>query len=99
MKPTKCPAKEKQRHTKSEKRGEKHAHARTSQAKIFCIWIRRPPSVQPVNGFMVNSCSLQSDSDQKTARLALNAFFGNISGGEWVNYKQLVESNSFESNS
>ena len=34
MKPTKCPAKEKKRYKKSEKRGEEHAHAQTSQANI-----------------------------------------------------------------
>ena len=36
---------------------------------IFCIWIRRPRRVRPVNGFVVK---LQ------------NAFFGKISRGEWV---------------
>ena len=76
MKPTKCPATDKndtRKAKEAEKRGEEHAYTRTSQAKIFCIWIRRPPG--PVNVFVVNSCSLQHDSDQKTARLALKSVF------------------------
>ena len=42
---------------------------------IFCIWIRRSRSVQPVNGVMVSFSSLQHDSDQKTARLASKRIF------------------------
>ena len=54
---------------KSEKRGEEKkrkvkvktalslsAHARTSQADVFCIWIRRPPSVRPVNHRTLHGC-------------------------------------------
>ena len=43
---------------------------------IFCIWIRRPTSVRPVNGFfVVRFSSLLHDSDQKTSRLASKGFF------------------------
>ena len=68
MKPTKCSAKE----TKNEARKVKvktavsdlleillSVHARTSQANnIICIWIRRPRSVRPVNGFVLSFSSL-----------------------------------------
>ena len=42
---------------------------------IFCIWIRRPRSVRPVNRFVVSFSSLQHDSDQKTTRLASKRVF------------------------
>ena len=42
---------------------------------IFCIWIRRAPSVRPVNRFVVSFSSLQHDSDQKNSRLALKRVF------------------------
>ena len=42
---------------------------------IFCIWIRRAPSVRPVNRFVVSFSSLQHDSDQKTTRLASKRVF------------------------
>ena len=42
---------------------------------IFCIWIRRPWSVRPVNRFVVSFSSLQHDSDQKTTRLASKRVF------------------------
>ena len=34
------------------------AHARTLQADIFCIWIKRSENVQSVNGFVVSVGSL-----------------------------------------
>ena len=49
---------------------------------IFCIWIRRPRSVRPVNSFVLSFSSLQHDSDQKTTRLDSKC---KISKGEWVN--------------
>jgi len=49
---------------------------------IFCIWIRRPWSVRPVNSFVVSFSSLQHDTDQKTTRLDSKR---KISKGEWVN--------------
>ena len=42
---------------------------------IFCICIRRPPSLRPVNGFMVSLSSLQHDSDENTAQLASKRVF------------------------
>ena len=42
---------------------------------IFCIWIRRPRSVRPVNRFVVSFSSLQHDSDQKTTRIASKHVF------------------------
>ena len=96
MKPTKCPAKEKKRGRKSEKRAtERKRKVRVKTAVslikpntkfcflrmtelrkiIFCIWIRSPQNVRPVNGFMVSLSSLQHDSDQKTALLASKRVF------------------------
>ena len=74
MKPTKCPAKEKNKWAKkSEKRWEERKRkvkVKTAvsllnpkisflcipelRKLIFCIWIRRPLSVLPVNGFVVS---------------------------------------------
>ena len=42
---------------------------------IFCIWIRRLHSKQPVNGFVIHFSALKPDSDQKTAQLASIQFF------------------------
>ena len=54
---------------------------------IFCIWIRRPPSVRPVNGFfVVRFSSLLHDSDQKTSRLASKGFFRQNLQGRMVKY-------------
>ena len=50
------------------------AHAQLRKL-IFCIWIKRPRSVQFVNGFMVSFSSLQHDSDQKRAQLASKQVF------------------------
>ena len=49
------------------------AHARTLEA--FCIWIRRPRSVQPVNGFAVRFRSLKANSDQKKGSTRLKKRF------------------------
>ena len=79
MKPTKCPAREKKmRQEKRKKKGGEKAKCRNFyflrmpelRKPIFCIWIRRPPSVRPVNRFMVSFRSLYHDSDLKTTRLA-----------------------------
>jgi len=43
--------------------------------------IRRPPSAGPVKGFVACFISLQPDSDQKTARLALKRVFQQNSQG------------------
>ena len=91
MKPTKCPAREKQKWgKKSEKRGEerkgkvksilnpsKFCFLRMLELRklIFCIWIGRPWSVRPVNRFVVSFSSLYHDSDQKTIRLASKRVF------------------------
>ena len=64
MKPTKSPAREKKWGKKSEKRGEerkrKFYFLRMPELGklIFCIWIRRPRSVRPVNRFVVGFSSL-----------------------------------------
>ena len=42
---------------------------------MFCIWIKRLQSVQPVNGFVVSFSSLQHNSDQKTTQLASKHVF------------------------
>ena len=48
---------------------------------IFCIWIRRLRTVQPVNGFVVSFSSLQNDSDQKTTRqVSKRVFQQNLHG-------------------
>ena len=61
MKPTKCPAREKKkmRQEKRKKKGgekAKFGFLRMPELRklIFCIWIRRPPSVRPVNRFVVS---------------------------------------------
>ena len=56
---------------------------------IFCIWIRRSQSVQPVNSFMVGFSILKHDSDQETAWLASKRIFGQNFWSEWVNLEQL----------
>ena len=74
MKPTKCSASEKKKWgKKSEKRGEERKRkvkVKTAVSKfcflrmpelrklIFCIWIRRPRSVRPVNRCVVSFSSL-----------------------------------------
>ena len=48
---------------------------------IFCIWIRRPRSVRPVNRFV----ALYSTTvTRKPLDQLQNAFFGKISRSEWV---------------
>ena len=54
---------------------------------IFCIWIRRPWSLRPVNSFMVNFSSLKHDSDKKNTLLASKC---KISRGEWVNLNGII---------
>lgn len=69
MKPSKCPAREKKMSKKSEKRGEerkgkvkvkKGCFLRMPELRklIFCIRIRRPWRLRPVNGFVVSFSSL-----------------------------------------
>ena len=69
MKPTECPAREKKmRQEKRKKRGEEKAKSKSQDCcvtfkpklrkLIFCIWIRRPRSVRPVNRFVVSFSSL-----------------------------------------
>ena len=71
MKPTKCPAREKKiRQEKWKKRGAEKAKSKSQDGcdiflrmselrkLILCIWIRRPRSVWPVNGFVVSFSSL-----------------------------------------
>ena len=85
MKPTKCPAREKKMRQEKRKVKVKTAVSLLNpktmskfcflrmpelRKLIFCIWIRRPPSVRPVNRFVVSFSSLQHDSDQKTTQLA-----------------------------
>ena len=48
---------------------------------IFCIWIRRPRSVRPVNQFVV---SFSSTVTRKPLDKLQNTFFGKISRSEWV---------------
>ena len=50
------------------------AHAELCKL-MFCIWNRRPRSVQPVNRFVVSFSSLYHDSDQKSTRLASKRVF------------------------
>ena len=63
-KPTKCPAREKKmRQEKRKKRGgekAKFCFLRMPELRklIFCIWIRRPWRVRPVNRFVVSCSSL-----------------------------------------
>ena len=91
MKPTKCPAREKKtRQEKRKKKGGEKAKSKSQDCcvskfcflrmpelrkLIFCIWIRRPRSVRPVNRFVVSFSSLQHDSDQKITRLASKRVF------------------------
>ena len=68
MKPTKCPAREKK--MRQEKRRKKEGEKAKSKSQDcflrmpelrnlrFCIWIIRPQSVRPVNGFVVSFSSL-----------------------------------------
>ena len=68
MKPTKCPAREKKmRQEKRKKKGGEKAKSKSKfcflrmpelRKLIFCIWIRRPGSVRPVNRFLVSFSSL-----------------------------------------
>ena len=74
MKPTKCPAREKKiRQEKRKKKWGEKAKSKSQDCcvtkfcflrmpelrkLIFCIWIRRPRSVRPVNRFLVSSSSL-----------------------------------------
>ena len=65
MKPTKCPAREKKNEArKAKKEGRrdisKFCFLRMPELRklIFCIWIRRPRSVRPVNWFVVSFSSL-----------------------------------------
>ena len=74
MQPNKCPAKEKEWGEKSKRKGKERklkekaeilysVHVQTTQANIlhkliFCIWIRRLRSVQPVKGFVLSFSSL-----------------------------------------
>ena len=89
MKPTKCPAREKKmRQEKQKKRGgEKFCFLcmRKLRKLILCIWIRRPPSVRPVNSFVVSFSFLWHNSDQRTTQLASKRVFGHNSRSKWVN--------------
>ena len=78
MKPTKCPAKEKQKKRGGEKTKSKSQDYYVTFnltwkltrncafcTCIFCIWIRRPRSLRPVNGFKVSFSILKHKSEQK----------------------------------
>ena len=52
--------------------------------QIFCIWIRRPWTVRPVDGFLVSFSSFKHDVTRKPLDKLQNAFFGKISRSEWV---------------
>ena len=63
MKPSKCATKEKRRQEKRKKKGGEKAKfcflcIPELLKLIFCIWIRRPRRVQPVNGFVVLALSI-----------------------------------------
>ena len=66
LKPTKCPAREKKNEArKAKKEGRRESESQDCFLRmpellklIFCIWIRRPRSVRPVNRFVVSFSSL-----------------------------------------
>ena len=81
MKLSKCPAREKKmRQEKQEVKVKtavsKFCFLRMPELRkvIFCIWIRRPWSVRPVNRSLT----------RKPLEKLQNAFFGKISGSKWV---------------
>ena len=69
---------QKKRKKRGEEKGERYfafcASPNLIASKYFGSAVRRPRSERPANGFVVSFSSLQQDSDQETARLALKLF-------------------------